>query len=111
MGQSVFFGIVQPYFFLDSLDVQRELSLPAVCGSPVLYLLLVAVLGHGYLLVNREQLYHVITYHTTVMLFLQMLTDFTARLTQGYHIPCSHMQDVRALHSYVNFQVNWEMYL
>lgn len=67
MGHCVFFGCVQPYVYLDSLDVQKECSLPSVYGSPVLYLLLVAVLGHDYLLINREQLYHVITYHTTVM--------------------------------------------
>lgn len=35
---------------------------------------------------------------------------FFARFTQGYPIPYSYMQDIHPLHSYVNFQVNWEMY-
>lgn len=43
--------------------------------------------------------------------FLQILIYFFARFTQEYPIPCSYMQDIHAPHSYVNFQVNWEMYL
>lgn len=35
---------------------------------------------------------------------------FFARFTQGYPIPYSYMQDIHPLHSYVNFQVNCEMY-
>lgn len=35
---------------------------------------------------------------------------FFARFTQGYPIPYSCMRDIQTLHSYVNFQVNWEMY-
>lgn len=81
-----------------------------LCETLVLYVLLVAVLGHVYLLISREQLSYNRVLHNSNG-FLQILMYFFARFTQGYAIPCSNMRDIHALHSYVNFQVKWEMYL
>lgn len=51
----MFFCYIQLYVYQD----RREHSLPSSCGALVFYLLLIALLGHDYLLVSREQLYHI----------------------------------------------------